>query len=261
MNIFISWSGDRSLKVAQFLEEWLKSIIQSVNPWISTKHIDNGSLWFSEIATNLSTCNTGIICLTPENKDKPWVLFEAGCLSKGLRENRIYTLLIDLSPVDIKDPLSQFNHTLTTRDSIYKLLCDINQGLENPLGDKILQKSFDLNWPEFENEVGKIISNKPANLPSKATDTEMIEEILLNTRSLQQRTSLDHNTPILFDENVTKYIGTIHPDFIKMEIDSWRKQNFDDSFIYMKLRQQGYPQPLLIELMRQYNARYPREKE
>ncbi len=265
MDIFISWSGERSRKIAVFLEEWLKTIIQSTNPWISTKHIDNGSIWFNEISTSLSNCRAGIICLTPENKNEPWILFEAGSLSKGIKENRIYTLLIDLKPVDVRDPLSQFNHTNLTKEGMYSLLVSINNAMEaGQLEERILSKSFEKNWDDFENEIKKIVIEKPNGIElSKTSDSEMIEEILLNTRSLHQRvTELELNmTPILFDEKSTPKIESIHPDFLKMKIQSLRDKKFDDAYIYMRLRQEGYPQAMLVEFMRQFNARYPRDKD
>ncbi|MFT8723094.1 MAG: TIR domain-containing protein, partial [Acetobacter malorum] len=111
MQIFLSWSGPRSQKVAQLLSDWLPKVIQSLDPWISTKDIQKGSLWSEILGEQLQDMTTGIICLTKENKERPWILFEAGALAKGLSSNRVCTLLIDLEPADIAPPLSQFNHT------------------------------------------------------------------------------------------------------------------------------------------------------
>lgn len=112
MKVFISWSGDKSREVGELLNEWLQCVLQAVTPWISTQDIGKGSLWNSEINTQLETVSSGILCLTQENKEKPWILFEAGSLAKGLSENRIYTFLIDLQSQDVIPPLTQFNHTL-----------------------------------------------------------------------------------------------------------------------------------------------------
>lgn len=81
MKVFLSWSGERSRLVATLLDEWLRCVLQAIRPWISTKDIDRGSLWFSEIQDQLQDVTTGIICLTQENKEKPWILFEAGALA------------------------------------------------------------------------------------------------------------------------------------------------------------------------------------
>src|ERR1043165_153842 len=106
MKIFISWSGNRSRAVAETLRDWIKCVLQATRPWISTRDIDRGSLWFSEINDQLKDTSVGIICLTQENKNRPWILFEAGALAKGLSSNRVCTLLIDLKSADLEDPLA-----------------------------------------------------------------------------------------------------------------------------------------------------------
>jgi hypothetical protein len=42
MNVFISWSGERSKKVAELLDNWLQCVLQSVKPWMSSRGIDRG---------------------------------------------------------------------------------------------------------------------------------------------------------------------------------------------------------------------------
>jgi hypothetical protein len=84
MKVFISWSGERSRAVAEALWEWLPNVIQTVNPWVSLADIEKGARWSTEIASQLETCCVGLICLTPENLSAPWLLFEAGAISKTL---------------------------------------------------------------------------------------------------------------------------------------------------------------------------------
>jgi len=78
----------------------------AVDPWLSTKDIDKGSLWFSGITNQLSNTQNGIVCLTKANLNNPWILFESGALAKGLTSNRVYTFLVDLKPNDVKDLLA-----------------------------------------------------------------------------------------------------------------------------------------------------------
>jgi hypothetical protein len=52
MEIFISWSGNRSKAIAELLKRWIKQVLQGTQPWISTQDIESGSLWFSELATS-----------------------------------------------------------------------------------------------------------------------------------------------------------------------------------------------------------------
>lgn len=50
MKVFISWSGNKSHKVAMIFREWLPSVIQSLEPYVSSEDIDKGARWSSDIA-------------------------------------------------------------------------------------------------------------------------------------------------------------------------------------------------------------------
>src|ERR1700687_1036205 len=125
MTVFISWSGPLAEAVAQHLDSWLPSVIQSVKTWISSNDIEKGSIWSAELNDALST-SVGIICVTRENKEAPWLLFEAGALSKGQTKARVCPLLIDIQKRDLEPPLSHFNLTIPEHDDMLKLVKAIN---------------------------------------------------------------------------------------------------------------------------------------
>ncbi|MBL0202003.1 MAG: TIR domain-containing protein [Chitinophagaceae bacterium] len=189
MKIFISWSGERSHKVAELLNTWVQCVLQAVNPWLSSKDIDKGSLWFSEITTQLANTHNGIVCLTKANANNPWVLFEAGALAKGLSSNRVFTLLIDLVPNDVKDPLAQFNHTSPTKSGIYQLIRTINNGLEEQaLTENILSNVFETYWPQFEKEFKEILNSTPSEeVTIERPKDELLDEILYSVRGIDKR--------------------------------------------------------------------------
>jgi TIR domain len=93
MKIFISWSGDRSRLIAEALRDWLRLVIPRSEPWLSKDDIRKGTRWSTELATILEQAQFGIICLTPDNIDRPWILFEAGALSKALTNAYVCPLL------------------------------------------------------------------------------------------------------------------------------------------------------------------------
>lgn len=189
MKVFLSWSGPRSKAVAEFLNDWLRCVLQACKPWISSRDIDRGALWFSEISGQLSDTGIGIVCLTSDNKSKPWILFEAGALAKGLSHARVCTLLIDLKPSDIEDPLAQFNHTFPERESMWGLVRTLNGSLQTQsIDERVLINVFATYWPQFESEFKKIVQSvAPEEEPKKRTDQSLLAEILDNTRGLNIR--------------------------------------------------------------------------
>ncbi|MCV3276754.1 toll/interleukin-1 receptor domain-containing protein [Aeromonas hydrophila] len=211
MKVFLSWSGERSKQVATLLDEWLRCVLQAIRPWISTKDIDRGSLWFSEIQDQLQDVTTGIICLTQENKEKPWILFEAGALAKGLSNSRVCTLLIDLEPHDIRDPLAQFNHTKPDQGGIYALVHTLNNRLgDNRLDPAILTKVLDTYWAQFEERFQKIIVDTPVTEKPKARpEKDILSEILEHTRTLNSRLNrLEENQSTASHDKTSKKIRT-----------------------------------------------------
>ena len=82
MKVFISWSGTRSKTVAQTLHTWLKDVMPSLEPSASWEDIDKGKPWSIQLARYLEAIHVGVVCLTPENLTEPWLLFEAGAISK-----------------------------------------------------------------------------------------------------------------------------------------------------------------------------------
>ncbi len=189
MKVFLSWSGSRSREVANLLNDWLCCVIQASRPWISTRDLDRGSLWFGEISDQLKDTTVGIICLTQENKNRPWILFEAGALAKGLSTSRVCTFLIDLAPKDIEDPLAQFNHTFPTKESLLGLVKTLNSTLGNSgLDVQILQQVFHTYWPQFEEKFAQILETTETQPPAQPRPKDdVLNEILENTRTLSSR--------------------------------------------------------------------------
>jgi hypothetical protein len=189
MKIFISWSGARSKAVAELMNTWIKCVIQASRPWISTRDIDRGAIWFSEINDQLRNTTAGIVFITQENKNKPWILFEAGALAKGLTTSRVCTFLVDLQPSDLEDPLAQFNHTLPEKGSMWELVRSLNTCLaEQSLDERMLERVFLTYWPQFEEDFSKIINSIPVEAKeSPREEKDILVDILNITRNMSHR--------------------------------------------------------------------------
>jgi len=223
MKVFISWSGGRSKAVAEVISDWIKCVLQASDPWISTKHIDRGSLWFSEINDKLRDVSIGIVCLTQDNKHKPWILFECGALAKGLSTSRVCTFLIDLEPSDLTDPLAQFNHTLPNKESVMELVRTLNSALgDKSLEQRVLEKIFETYWPQFHASFLEAVrENEPLERVEPRSQDDLLGEILENTRSLNRRISeLEKSTPVgRMNLATAKKIHNVSQSVVDMAVD------------------------------------------
>jgi FimV-like protein len=186
MEIFVSWSGDRSRAVAEAFRKWLPKVIQAIDPWISVE-IAKGKRWSLEIADKLSKTRFGILCLTSDNLESPWLLFEAGAISK-MGNSRAFTFLLDLRNTDVKPPLGDFQHTQFSKDEVRRLVGSINDALPEA-GDKalpadVLNDAFDRTWPEFEKVLKAISVARPAERKDDRADSDKLDEILEVVRGM-----------------------------------------------------------------------------
>src|ERR1044072_8914676 len=81
MRGFLSWSGESSRLIAETLQKWFPKIFHNnVDLWVSSD-IEQGSNWVLELAKGLEQTQFGILCMTLENLESSWMLFEAGAIS------------------------------------------------------------------------------------------------------------------------------------------------------------------------------------
>lgn len=161
MLVFLSWSGERSKAAAIELAKWLRMLNPAIEPWLSTD-IEKGTKWEPEVAKRLESSKIGIFCLTKENLNSKWMLFEAGALS--VKGAHVYTLLLDVKPSDIEPPLTQFQHTSIEKNDICKLLSSINREVEKT-GEKALDEinlvaAYESNWSLLEMPLKEIIATE-----------------------------------------------------------------------------------------------------
>jgi len=168
---------------------------------MSEHSIDKGTRNIPAISKNLEETQFGIICLTPENLNAAWLLFEAGALSKSQDDARVWTFLYELENTDVQGPLSQFQHTKAKKEDVRKLLQAINRASDSPsVTDQQLQVSFDRGWPELEEKLGNIPVTTEASAP-KRTERDLIEESLTLLRKLAAGEDDSYLGPVLNVDN------------------------------------------------------------
>lgn len=180
MRVFISWSGEQSRAIAERLREWLPCVIQDLEPWMSTEDVRKGARWHAEIAVALETAKAGILCITAENIDAPWLVFEAGALSKSIpsSSNSVCTYLYGSEPSDLgRGPLSQFQHTKAEKADTFRLLKALNTARgDKALDESLLLRLFEKWWPDLEIALAKLPKSSVTVRPRRS-DRELLEDI------------------------------------------------------------------------------------
>jgi hypothetical protein len=160
--VFICWSGGRSKAIAEGLKELLQRVLPELerrdgeaDPVFLSEDIEKGAEWFQSIREELDRSKVGIVVLTRENLENPWIHFEAGALARelsatpsrdaaaptrseagrgrpsrrhprGLAETspdqRLFPLLHKVEAGEIRGPLGAYQGTSTTRLDMGRLV-------------------------------------------------------------------------------------------------------------------------------------------
>lgn len=186
MKIFISWSGEKSRQIGEAFRHWLPDVIQSVHPYFTPDDVAKGQRWAADIAENLHSSQFGLFCLTSENLTAPWLLFEAGAVSKDSKNGKVCPLLFGIDSTQLAGPLLQFQATPYSREEVLKFLKSINAETNNPLNDVQLERAFDRCWSELDNKIQEVLaSNAQDQAPAPRSVQDMVEETLSIVRALK----------------------------------------------------------------------------
>lgn len=186
MKVFVSWSGDLARGVAVSIRNWLPRVLQVASPYMSSTDLLAGTRWFAEISQELERSDFGILCITRSNLRAPWLMFEAGALSKSLSRSRVVPLLVDLSPSDLDGPLAHFQAVTLFKDDFLKLVESLNEAspAASKLERSLLLASFEKWWPDLQSEVAalrrsqtRLCETGQHEAPIRS-EREMLEELL-----------------------------------------------------------------------------------
>ena len=186
MRIFISWSGDLSKNIAEIFRQWIPGVIQAAKPYYSPDDITKGTRWSTEISKELDASKIGIICLTKDNLDSNWIMFEAGALSKNIEKSKVVPLLFGIEPSDIQGPLVQFQSAKFSKSEMKKVVKMVNSELgETALTPDVIDSVFEMWWPKLESQI-KEAEEKAKSVDNKdlRSERDLIEEVLSLTREL-----------------------------------------------------------------------------
>ena len=193
MKVFISWSGNLSKKVALIFRDWLPTVIQAIDPFVSSEDIEKGARWNTDIAQELKEASFGLICVTKDNLNSQWLNFEAGALSKSIDNSYVAPLHFDVKPSDLtSSPISQFQATSFSKEDMKRLIETLNKATGNSLNAARLDKAFELCYPDLEKSIAELQTDYFEDGTEDGVETvshydpNILEEILETSRNTQR---------------------------------------------------------------------------
>jgi len=156
---------------------------------MSDKDIESGARWGDVISNNLQASDFGVIVVTREAQNRPWLVFEAGALAKSFQTSRVVPLLVDLGPSDLIGPLTQFQARKPAKEEMLTVVMEINNA--RPEGSRIepdrVKVTFDKFWGDFELSLKNCIENAAAEAlvspPPRRPIEDVVDELLNETRN------------------------------------------------------------------------------
>lgn len=190
MQVFVSWSGTRSKALAEVLRDLLPQVLPNVKIWMSEHDVEAGSRWAMTLAERLAASDLGIACVTAENQASPWLIFEAGALSKRLDSSRFIPLLLEIDQAQITYPLAQFQLVTSDRLGLTKLCRSINQFESEPMDMNRIERQIEKWWPDFERGFkSAAMQGGPTPHVAHRSTNDILTEVLQQVRELAKARS------------------------------------------------------------------------
>ena len=162
MKLFLSWSQERSKKIAERFKVFVAEVLEDVDCIVSSKDFEYGRHWIEELEDALSGDAHGIIFLTKENFSSPWIHFEMGAISKT-DKGLIIPILCDPAPLSITAPLKEYQHLTLKKNEIKKLVFQLRKACGMQLAENAdTNQRFDKAWKKLKVHINKILSTKSA---------------------------------------------------------------------------------------------------
>lgn len=189
LKVFISWSGSLSKSVAKELMDLLRMASDRITPFMSDLNIESGTRGLSVIADELASTSVGILVVTKDNWQSPWLNYEAGALSKEVEdiETRVIPLLVDLEGPDMAStPLVQFQYRKLDEENVRRVLTEL-AALCGADPTRTVERVMP-RWAEYDERIKAAIAQSHASVqaPPAPTEPELIREILETVREIQR---------------------------------------------------------------------------
>lgn len=210
MRVFVSWSGDRSKAAALGLRSLLEGTFPEAVEVFISDNINAGEPWVLRIHSELELSQFGVLCLTQDNFQAPWLLFEAGAVAKKFGAALVVPYLIDELPAAAdRSPLAHFQKVPANYEGTLRLVKSINAAREKPQDNQKLERLFNGWWRDFEQTLKEL--PPPAQAPDSQSDRDILVKIMQKIDGLLEARQDSKAPPLkLPNEELTHLLNLRH---------------------------------------------------
>ena len=222
MNLFLSWSKNKSKCLAEATKRFLEKVLGDSIKIFFSPNMYLGSCVDNEIHRNLLECKKCLVCITADNFKNPWLLYEAGVVYGANYASGSKTIVIPILFEDIPDWSSWIDKPLNRYVPIqmYDTNRDFSSGknsfekfLKQIADDEgIAVYNFSKNWNIYKNEIKSILDSEQT-IPRECQD--LYSRILENDNGTFSLTS-----PEIKKNEIVFYRGYKTHELLKVLIDS-----------------------------------------
>ena len=153
---------------------------------MSDSDLKAGRNWRSDLQGHLEESGAGIVVVTADNRDKPWLMFEAGALAKQVNNCLIpYLVDVDSSALS-RNALDMFQTVKADREGTQKMVERIFEAGGGKQEDQTaILKSFAALWPDLEKPLTEARNHPPQDKP--VDERVLLERIAAGVKRIEDQ--------------------------------------------------------------------------
>ena len=150
--VFISFSGERSEQLGNWLVSWIQKLLPKVTVYFSNQYPSaGGGPFIDHIRDYMAEASVAVFCVTAGNMNSNWINYELGLASASpILKNSIRILTVGVKPSELSKPASLYYSAQFSKSEIEQFLTLIAERSDDDVTS--FKRKFKSKWPRMESE-------------------------------------------------------------------------------------------------------------
>ena len=154
--VFISFSGEQSERLGNWLVSWIQKLFPEVTVYFSNQYPSGGGgPYIDHIRDYMAEASAAAFCVTAENVNSNWINYELGLASASPNLKSILIITLGIKPSDLPTPASLYHVAQFSKPVIEQFLTAIAKSARYDV--PLFHRQFESAWPQMEDEAQRFI--------------------------------------------------------------------------------------------------------